>query len=94
MHSIKIDKTAKAYEIIGCDEVNVNSRHVRYSLSQGKTKVVAVSPDGIDEIIEDETKAFYIGVQFHPESLYQKDKYMNNIFVNFLNICSKQKSKK
>lgn len=93
VHSIKIDKSSKAYEIIGKEEINVNSRHERCSISQGLTKVVATAPDGIDEIIEDKKKTFYIGVQFHPESLYKKDPYMNNIFVGFLNICSRHKSK-
>ncbi len=55
---------------------------------------MAVSPDGVDEIIEDYSKTFYIGVQFHPESLYKKDVYMNNIFASFINICSQYKEKK
>lgn len=94
VHSIKIDKNSKAYQLIGKEEVEVNSRHVRYSLNTGKTKVVAVSPDGIDEIVEDASKTFYIGVQFHPESLYKKDEYMKNIFVNFIKTCSQYKNKK
>lgn len=94
VHSIKIDKNSKAYTLIGKEEVEVNSRHFRYSLNTGPLKVVAVSPDGIDEIVEDVTKTFYVGVQFHPESLYTKDKYMNNIFVHFLDICTQYKNRK
>lgn len=93
IHSIKIEKDSKAYEMIGIEEVDVNSRHVRYSIDSGLTKVVATSPDGIDEIVEDKSKTFYIGVQFHPESLYKKDSYMNHIFEYFLDTCIKNRSK-
>lgn len=67
----------------------VNSRHSRYSLNVGPLKVTALSPDGIDEIVEDKKKTFYVGVQFHPESLYKKDENMKNLFLYFLNICAK-----
>lgn len=94
VHSIKIVKASKAYQLIEKEEVKVNSRHIRYSLSTGPLKIVASSPDGVDEIVEDTTKNFYIGVQFHPESLYRKDKYMNNIFVHFIDTCSGYKLQK
>lgn len=94
VHSIKIDKSSKAYQLIGKEEVEINSRHVRYSLDTGPLTVVATSPDGIDEIVEDASKTFYIGVQFHPESLYKKDENMKNIFVNFIKTCSQYKNKK
>lgn len=94
VHSIKIDKNSKIYALIGKEEVEVNSRHVRHSLSTGPLKIVATSFDGVDEIVEDASKTFYIGVQFHPESLYRKDVYMNNIFVNFINICDQYKNRK
>ncbi len=38
VHSIKIDKNSKAYGLIGKEVVEVNSRHIRYSLDTGKTK--------------------------------------------------------
>lgn len=72
----------------------VNSRHMGYSADLGSLKVVAYSPDGVDEVVEDASKKFYIGVQFHPESLYKKDENMNNIFVAFLDVCKKEKIKK
>ncbi len=94
VHSIKIEKNSKSYQLIGKEEVEVNSRHVRYSLNTGKASVVGVSLDGVDEIIEDAAKTFYIGVQFHPENLYKIDMYMNNIFVNFIETCLQSKNRK
>lgn len=39
--------------------------------------------------IESKDKKFYIGVRFHPESLYKNDERMNNIFKYFINECKK-----
>ena len=36
---------------------------------------------------KDNLSKFYIGVRFHPESLYKKDKKMNMIFKGFINAC-------
>lgn len=90
VHSIKIDKESKFYKIIGKEEIMVNSRHVGYSYDLGCLKAVAYSPDGVDEVVEDASKKFYIGVQFHPESLYKKDENMNNIFKQFIKVCEKK----
>lgn len=91
VHSITIDKNSKAYHMIGKEKIDVNSRHMRYTIDSGIARIVAVAPDGIDEIIEDRSKTFYLGVQFHPESLYKTDKNMNNIFVSFLESCLNKK---
>lgn len=42
---------------------------------------------GYPDVIEAKNKKFYIGVRFHPESLYKKDENMNNIFKYFINTC-------
>ncbi len=94
VHSIKIDKSSKFYEIIGKEEIMVNSRHIGYSINTGSLKVVATSPDAVDEVVEDSTKTFYIGVQFHPESLYKKDDNMRKIFTEFIRVCQENKVRK
>lgn len=91
VHKITINKNSKAYKIIGKEEVMVNSRHNNHSSSIKNLDLVAEADDGIDEIVEDPTKKFFMGVQFHPESLYKTDIYMNNIFTNFIKTCKKEK---
>lgn len=88
VHSIKIKKGSKFYKIIGKEEIMVNSRHVNYAIDIGKLNVAAHSKDGINEVLEDASKRFYIGVQFHPESLYKIDENMNRIFKEFINTCN------
>lgn len=85
VHSINISKDSKFYEIVGKEEIMVNSRHIGYSSNFGSLKAAAYSSDGIDEVVEDKEKRFYIGVQFYSESLYKTDENMNNIFKYFLN---------
>lgn len=87
VHSILIDKTSRFYQIIGKEEIMVNSRHKYSTIDSGKLKSVAYSSDGIVEVNEEPSKRFYIGVQFHPESLYKIDENMNNIFKSFINEC-------
>lgn len=94
VHSITIDTTSKFYSIIQEKEIMVNSRHKGYAQDPGILKVSAVAPDAISEVLEDSTKRFYIGVQFHPESLYKIDKHMNNIFIYFIKTCEKYKNEK
>lgn len=93
VHSIKIDRCSKFYRIIGKEEIMVNSRHIGYSSEVGSLKIVATSPDLIDEVVEDANKTFYIGVQFHPESLYKKDENMKKIFEFFIKTCENEKEK-
>ncbi len=93
VHSIRIDKNSQIYKIIGKEDIMVNSRHKGYSKSFGSLTCTAQSPDGIDEVVEDPNKTFYIGVQFHPESLYKSDENMNNIFVHFIHVCGEKSGK-
>lgn len=52
---------------------------------------MAFCEDGYADVIEAEDKDVYIGVRFHPESLYRIDKNMNNIFSCFIEKCKRKK---
>ncbi len=87
IHSIKIDKTSKFYNIVKTDKMMVNSIHKRAVKDCPKLDKVAFCEDGYPDVIESKDKKFYIGVRFHPESLYKKDSKMNMIFEVFINAC-------
>jgi len=77
VHSIKIDKNSRLYQIYGVDSLMVNSSHNYCVVNPGLgIKITAYAPDGIVEAIETiegdplNLTANYIGVQFHPERLY------------------------
>ena len=87
VHSIKIEKSSKFYNIIGKEEIMVNSRHNRDIDKCPKLKKVAFCEDGYADVIESNDKLFYIGTRFHPESLYKIDENMNKIFKSFIEVC-------
>ncbi len=84
VHNITIDKNSKFYEIVKTTEMMVNSRHVHTIKTCPNLDKVAFCEDGYPDVIEAKNKKFYIGVRFHPESLYLEDKNMKNIFVEFI----------
>lgn len=89
VHNIHIDKESMFYNIVKKEEIMVNSRHKR---TVGRTPLldrVGFCEDGYADVVESKNKRFYLGVRFHPESLYKTDENMNNIFKYFINSCKK-----
>lgn len=84
VHGVKINKTSKLYNIYKSDYIKVNSRH-KDRLIKTDLDIVGISDDGTIEAIEDKNKKFFIGVQWHPESMINYDTLQNNIFKYFIN---------
>ncbi len=89
VHNIKIDKNSKFYNIVKKEEMMVNSRHKRTIKTCPMLEKVAFCEDNYPDVIEAKNKKFYMGVRFHPESLYQKDEKMKAIFKEFIHNCKK-----
>ena len=71
-HDIEIQQGSLLNQIIGEAAANVNSRHHQSLKEIGEGFVVtAQSEDGIIEAIEDPSKKFALGVQYHPERMFQ-----------------------
>jgi len=67
-HNVTIEKDTFLHKIIGQDKILVNSRH-NYVVPHTKFKINAISDDGYIEGIEDSQKKFFLGIQWHPESI-------------------------
>lgn len=78
VHYIIIRKDSLLYRIIGEEKIKVNSRH-RNQVPNTELDCVAYSEDNVLEAIEDKNKKFFIGVQWHPESLIE-DIYSKRLF--------------
>lgn len=78
VHNIYIDTNSRLYEIIGKNKILVNSRHNEY-VSNTDLKVSSYS--NVIESIEDKSKKFFIGVQWHPESIM--DQNSKKLFESF-----------
>ncbi len=89
VHNIHIDTTSKFYDIVKEEEIMVNSRHKRTIGESPLLDKVGFCEDGYADVVESNNKKFYIGVRFHPESLYKVDENMNNIFKRFIKACEK-----
>ena len=82
VHNINIQKNSALYDIIGKDSIKVNSRHHDYVVKTD-LNVSALSEDGIIEAVEDKNKKFFIGIQWHPESL-PEDENSKKLFKAFV----------
>lgn len=82
-HPIYIDKTSVLYKILRKTKIEVNSYHNYHIENLKWLKISAFAPDGIPEAIEDPTKLFALGVQWHPEKrIHEEDQ--KKIFDYFI----------
>ena len=66
------------------DTCAVNSRHHQAVKEVGKGLVVsATAPDGVIEAVEDPTRRFCLGVQWHPENFYRTGEF-RALFEGFI----------
>ncbi len=82
VHEVNIKKDSLLYKIIQKETILVNSRHHSY-IPKTNLKVNATY-NNIIEGVEDPTKKFFLGLEWHPESL--NDINSKKIFAYFLNI--------
>jgi putative glutamine amidotransferase len=71
------------------DTCPVNSRHHQAPKTPGEGLVVsATAPDGVVEAIEDPSRRFCLGVQWHPENFYRTGEF-RPLFEAFVEACRK-----
>ena len=81
-HSVQIAMGSLLRRIAGKARMAVNSSH-----HQSVKKVApnlrqtAISPDGVIEAIEAPDRSFFLGVQWHPEFLYDRDPIQRRLFT-------------
>ena len=84
-HLVSIKRNSFLYDIIKKQEIFVNSRHNDYIPKLSSLYVSARSLDNCIEAIELKNHPFFLGLQWHPESLYETDESSRRIFNTFLN---------
>ena len=87
LHSVKLQ--GKLRDIIGKDEINVNSIHHQVVGQLGADVYVnatagEITANEIIEAVEVKGKKFALGVQWHPEALAESDKDHAAIFAAFI----------
>jgi putative glutamine amidotransferase len=84
-HHVHIEDSSRLACALGATECKVNSRHhqsVR-AVAPG-FEITALAPDGVIEGVEHREAPFVVGVQWHPESLAEKDLQMLALFEAFV----------
>lgn len=85
-HNIEIDPDSCLAPLAGGMRARVNSSHHQAVRRLGRNlKVVARAADGVIEAIADtRPERFVLGVQWHPELGWEKDKFSQAIFARFV----------
>ncbi|AEH50326.1 gamma-glutamyl-gamma-aminobutyrate hydrolase family protein [Pseudothermotoga thermarum] len=85
-HKVFIDEDSWLFEIFKNREILVNSFHHQAIKEVAPVlKVVARASDGIIEAVESKDKDFFIvGVQWHPERMFQRNEQQFRLFETFV----------
>jgi gamma-glutamyl-gamma-aminobutyrate hydrolase PuuD len=80
-HSIQVQEGTRLRDIVGDEKVMVNSYHHQAVRDLGPGfRVSALAPDGVVEAIESTRHTFALGVQWHPELLYDNRDFNMALF--------------
>jgi putative glutamine amidotransferase len=85
-HGLTLDPDSLLAELLGASYVEVNSLHHQgiKDLAPG-LRIVGRAPDGVVEAVEGTGEGFVLGVQCHPEELWQEvDVRWRNVFRAFV----------
>lgn len=88
-HSVKIYRDTPLYYIVKADEIGVNSiHHQAVKVLSDRLAPAAVAADGIIEAVYMPDEKFVLGVQWHPEFMYENDEAAARLFEGFVQVCS------
>jgi len=90
IHEIEIDKNSKLYEIYNKTKIQVNSfHHQGIKKVAQQFKIIAKATDNMVEAIEYKDDNFILGLQFHPEMMFENDEEQLKVFKYFINKVEK-----
>lgn len=88
IHSIGIVNSTCLHGVFRRESLKVNSFHHQAVREVAPGFIInASSEDGIIEAISNENKKFALGVQWHPENLWRKDKFHLKLFERLVAVC-------
>ncbi|MFQ5992784.1 MAG: gamma-glutamyl-gamma-aminobutyrate hydrolase family protein [Nitrospiraceae bacterium] len=87
-HTVQVSPRSLLRRITREASFKVNSSH-HQSIKRVATSLVpsAFASDGIIEAVESRRHSFLLGVQWHPEFLYERDTMARRLFLAFLRAC-------
>lgn len=93
-HDLEISPGSRLAGILGVERIMVNSLHHQAIKQVGKgLRVVGRTPDGLIEAVEGEGEKFVVGVQCHPETLWQKaEPRWRRLFDTFVEAAERERA--
>ncbi|MDP6393834.1 MAG: gamma-glutamyl-gamma-aminobutyrate hydrolase family protein [Desulfobacterales bacterium] len=95
-HYVRIDENTGLHLIFKRKKIQVNSRHHQAIKDLASSLIVtAWAQDGLIEAVENPSRTFVIGVQWHPEGTWKKDAFSKKLFHSLIRAsksAAKQKS--
>lgn len=90
-HSVTVAPGSLLRRIVRTDTMRVNSSH-HQSVKQVASSLVAsaLASDGIVEAVESPAQRFFLGVQWHPEFLFERHRLHRQLFKAFLRAAGRQ----
>ncbi len=89
VHDVRIERSSKLYKIFGTECLPVNSYHHQAVKGTGAGLTVAArTTDGVIEAVEGADDRFIIGVQWHPEMMWENDAQQLKLFSAFVEAAS------
>ena len=84
-HEVTVSSGSRLGSVVGAAPLRVNSMHHQAvkDLAPGLIPT-AVAPDGVVEAVEAPDEPFLVGVQWHPESLVERDPRMHRLLAGFV----------
>jgi putative glutamine amidotransferase len=84
-HSVTVATGSLLRKIVRAATLRVNSSHHQSVKNVAPSLIAsAVAPDGIVEAIESPTQRFFLGIQWHPEFLFERYRLHRQLFESFL----------
>jgi len=84
-HHVRIDGNTLLHSIFKRKKIRVNSRHHQAIKDLAPSLIAtAWAQDGLIEAVENSSKSFAIGVQWHPEGTWEKDPFSKKLFHSFI----------
>ena len=88
VHEVKLTAGTRLRAIAGLDRLTVNSRHHQAVKALGRGLIVSArAEDGLIEGVELPGEKFAVGVQWHPESMSDRRKEAQALFLAFSEAC-------
>jgi len=88
-HEVKISPGSFLEQIAGSGEISVNSTHHQAVQRPGNgLKVIARASDGvIESVVHTDPAQWILGVQWHPEKSFDRDRLSRKLFEHFVARC-------